>query len=62
MSQSKTDTETTSTYKGQSIQDMEEWIKENPGYIDGVLERYRMIREMKDNPYAHYYGYGKPID
>lgn len=49
-------------YDGQSIQDMEKWIEDNPGKFDGIIERVRMISTMKENPYGHYYGYNKPID
>lgn len=55
-------TNSTSYYKGQTIQEMKDWIADNPTYIDGVLERLMMIREMKEDPYNHYYGYNTPID
>lgn len=51
-----------SPYDGQSIQTMLDWIVANPTQIDGVLERTRMVKEMQDDPYSHYYGYRRPID
>lgn len=49
-------------FDGQSIQDMQKWIEDNPTKFDGIIERYRKIKEMENNPYAHYYGWNKPID
>lgn len=51
-----------SKFYGQTIKELEQWIKDNPTYIGGCLERYKIIKEIQDNPYAHYYGYNKPID
>lgn len=49
-------------YDGQTIEEILKWIEDNPSYFDGVRERLAMIKEMQENPYAHYYGYNRPID
>jgi hypothetical protein len=49
-------------FDGQTIEEMLQWVSAHPTQVDGVVERYRMIKEMRENPYDHYYGYNRPID